>query len=113
MCIFLFLKRIKSSHVVFEGNELARKLGKENANPGDKKDNAPNVCLIEGLKNNILSVSHMVDGGKKQVFNSKDFFISKEGSKRVTAKGVTTLENVYVLKGSVSRKKRLKKYLPH
>lgn len=51
-------------------------LGSSKANL-EKRTNAEDVLLIEGLKNDIISVSQMVDGGKEVVFNSKGYFIWK------------------------------------
>jgi len=84
-------------------------LGSGKANLGEKRTNVEDVWVIEGLKHNILSVSQMVDGGKEVVFNSKGFFIMKEGSKRVIARGDKTPDNVYVLKGKLKSKKRPRK----
>jgi len=83
---FHFLKKVKSGHVAFEGSKATRVLGYGKANLGENRTNDKYVWLIEGLKNNILSVSQIVDEGKEVIFNSKGFFIRKEGSKRVIAK---------------------------
>lgn len=103
---FHFLRKVKSGHVVFEGSEQARFLGSGKAKLGEKRTNAEDVWLIEGLKYNILSLIQMVNGCEEVVFNFKGFFIKKEGSKRVIARGFKTPDNVYVLKGRVESKKR-------
>jgi len=64
---FHFLDRTKSGCVLFEGNESARVLGSSKVNIGEKSTNADDVCFIEGLKHDILSVSQMVDGGKEVI----------------------------------------------
>lgn len=59
-----FLNKIKNGHVLFEGSETIRLLGSSKANLGEKRTNAEDVCLIEGIKHNIFSVIQMVDGRK-------------------------------------------------
>lgn len=107
---FHFLNWTKSGCVVFQGNESARELGSGKANIGEKRTNADKLWIIKGINNNILSVSQMVNGGKEVIFNSKFCIIEKEGSKIVISMGVKTLDNVYVLKGRVSRKRRPRDY---
>jgi len=99
-----------SVRVEFEGSETARVLGSGKANLGEKRTNEEDVSLIKGLKNNILSVRQMVDGGKEVIFDSKGWIIRKEGSKRVITRGFKTPEIVYVLKGRVKIKKRPREY---
>ena len=71
---------------MFEGIETVKVLGSGKANLGEKRTNAEDFWIIEGQKNNILSVVQMVDGGKEVIFNSKGCIIQKEGSKRVIAR---------------------------
>lgn len=91
---FHFLNKTKSGRVVFEGSETNRVLGSEKANLGEKRKNVEDIWLIEGIQHNILSVRQMVNGGKEVILNCKRCIIWKEGSKRVIARGVKTLDNV-------------------
>ena len=77
-------------------------MGSGKAILGENRTNAENVWPIEGLKHNILSVIQLVDF----VLNSKGCFIRKKGLKRKVVRGFKTLDNVYVLKGRVSKEMR-------
>ena len=57
---FLSLKKIKDGHVILGDNTPTKVLGKGKANLGDKKTNATDVLLVEGLKHNVLSTIYMV-----------------------------------------------------
>lgn len=46
-----------------------------------------------------MSVSQMVDIGHGTTFNSKGCKIRKEGSRKLLAREIMTLDNAYVLKG--------------
>lgn len=71
--------RLNSGHVLFEGSEPTKVFGSGKDSPREKTTNPKCVCLVEGLKHNILSVSQMVYGGKEEVFNSNVCFTRMEG----------------------------------
>lgn len=53
------------------------------------------MCSMEGLKHNLLSVSHMCDNGYKFVFDSEGCKIRMNGKK--IAQGVRNDSNLYNL----------------
>jgi len=103
---FLSLRKTKDGHVILGDNTHAKVLGKGKVILGNEELNAVDVLLVEGLKQNILSVIQMVYGGKEVIFNSKVCCIRKEKSKRVISKEIRTSYNVYVLKERVAKIKR-------
>lgn len=57
--------RINSAHVIFEGSEPIKVLRRSKDSLGDRRAIAKCVLLVEDWKQNILSVSQMVYGGKE------------------------------------------------
>ena len=96
---FMSLSEIKLGNVTF-GNDAPRKIkGKGMASLSNDKGKSQDVLFVDGLKHNILSVSQVCDRGCKVVFMSKDCKIQSVNSGQLTAKGIRTENNVYVLKG--------------
>ena len=56
------------------------------------------MLFVDGLKQNLLSVSQVCDRGCEIVFTSKDFKIKYVSSGQLVAKGIRIENNVYVLK---------------
>lgn len=58
-----------------------------------------NVMYVDGLKNNMLSVSKMCDQGNEVVFWSKECVVHELDTRNAIIKGTRTLSNLYILKG--------------
>jgi hypothetical protein len=96
--IFLSLSESKLGNVTF-GNDYPRKVkGKRMVSLINGKGKAQDVLLVDGMKHNMFSVSQMCDRGCEVVFMSKDCKIKSITSGQVVAKGISTENNVYVLK---------------
>ena len=88
----------KSGNVTF-GNDAPGKIrGKGMVSLSNGKGKAQDVLFVDGLKNNLLSVSQMCDKGCQVVFNSKECKIKSVSSGQLVAKGIRTKNNVYALK---------------
>jgi hypothetical protein len=95
---FLSLSESKSRNVTF-GNYAPGKIkGKGMVSLSNGKGKAHDVLFVYGLKHNLLSVSQMCDRGCEMMFMSKDYKIKSINSGQVVAKGISTENNVYVLK---------------
>jgi hypothetical protein len=60
---FFILKEEKGGSVTFGNNASARIVGKGTISLDNGKTKIQNVMYVEGLKKNLLSVSHMCDQG--------------------------------------------------
>jgi hypothetical protein len=95
---FLSLSERKSGNITF-GNDAPGKIkGKGMVSLSNGKGKSQDVLIVDGLKNNLLSVSQKCDRGCEVVFTSKDCKIKYVNSGQVVAKGIRTKNNVYVLK---------------
>jgi hypothetical protein len=87
---FLSLSESKSGNVTF-GNDAPGKLkGKGMVSLSNGKGKAQDLLFVDGLKHNIISVSHVCDRGCKVVFTSKDCKIQSVNSGQLIAKGIRT-----------------------
>jgi hypothetical protein len=87
---FLSLSESKSRKVTF-GNDAPGKIkGKGMVSLSNGKGKAQDVLLVDGPKQNLLSVSQMCDRGCEVVFTSKDCKIKSTKSGQVVAKGIRT-----------------------
>jgi hypothetical protein len=84
--------------VTFGNDEPSKIKGKGMVSLSNGKRKAQDVMLVDGLKNNLLSVSQMRDRGCEVVFTSKYCMINFVNSGQVVAKCIRTDNNVYVLK---------------
>ena len=64
-----------------------------------EKVKANNVMYVDGLKQNLLSVSQMCDQGNEVVFSSKECLVRDIYIGKTIIKGTRTPSNLYVLKG--------------
>ena len=74
---FLTLRKERDGSVSFENDDSAKIIGKGTIRIGNKNAKAENVVLVEDMKHNLLSVSHMCDQGHKVTFYSKKCEIRK------------------------------------
>ena len=54
---------------------------------------------VDGLKNNLLSLSQMCDQGNEVVFSSKECVVRELDTGKVVIKGTRTPRNLYILRG--------------
>jgi hypothetical protein len=95
---FLSLKESKSGNVTF-GNDAPKKIrGKGLVSLGNGRAKAQDVLFVDGLKNNLLSVSQVCARGCEVTFTAKDCKIKTMNIGEMISKGVRTENNVYVLK---------------
>jgi hypothetical protein len=95
---FLTLSDNKSGNVTFGNDALGKIKGKGIVNLCNGKRKAQDVLLVEDLKHNLLSVSQVCDRGCEVIFTSKYCRIKTVDSGQLVAKGITTENNVYILK---------------
>ena len=76
---FINIEKQKGS-VSFGNNNSTKVLGKGTINFGSKNSLAENVLLVDNMKHNMLSISHMCDQGHEILFNSRECRIGKQGS---------------------------------
>jgi hypothetical protein len=95
---FISISKRKIGNVTFGNNELGKIKGKAMVSFSNGKGKAQDVLLVDGLKHNLFSESQMCDKGCEVVFTSKDCKIKSINSGQVVAKGISTDNNVYVLK---------------
>jgi hypothetical protein len=94
---FLTLKEEKGGNVTFGDNGSTRIVGKGTISLDNGKTKTPNALYVEGLKNNIISVSQMCDKGYNLTFHSKRCEIRKENLQRLVANENRTSRDVYIL----------------
>jgi hypothetical protein len=95
---FLSLKENKSGSLTF-GNDAPRKIkGKGLVSLSNGRSKDQDVLFVDGLKNNLFSVSHRCDRGCEVTFTTKNCKIKTLITRDLIAKGVRTKNNVYVLK---------------
>jgi hypothetical protein len=95
--MFLTLKKEKYGSVSFGNNHSTKIIGRGTIKLGSKDAMEENVLLVEDMKHNLLSVSQMCDQGHTLQFDSEKCEIRKEGSGRLVATTIRTLNNIYVL----------------
>jgi hypothetical protein len=94
---FLTLKKEKGADVTFGDNAYARIGIKGTISLDNGNKNKHNFLYVEGLKNNLLSVSQMCDQGYNLTFHSKGCDIRKTTSGRLVENANKTSSNVYIL----------------
>jgi hypothetical protein len=94
---FLTLRKERDGLVSFGNDDSSKIIGKGTVQIGNKNEKAENVLLVEDMKHNLLSVSHMCDQGHKVTFDSQKCDIRKEGSGKLVATAARTSSNIYVL----------------
>jgi hypothetical protein len=95
---FLSLKKNKSGSVTF-GNDAPGKIrGKGLVMLSNGRNKSQYVLFVDGLKNNILSVSQIYDRGCEVTFTVNNCKIKTTNTRELLAKGVRTENNVFVLK---------------
>ena len=63
-----------------------------------KKVKAGNVMYVDGLKNNLLSVSQMCDQGTEVVFRSNGCIVRELDTGKIVIKSTRTPNNLYIFK---------------
>jgi hypothetical protein len=95
---FLSLSESKEGNITF-GNDAPGKIkGKGMVSLSNGKGKSQDVLLVDGMKQNLLSVSQICDRGCEVVFTSKECKIKFVTLGQVMAKGIRTENNVYVMK---------------
>lgn len=79
------------------GSGSAKIVGKWIVSLVNGKRKAQNELLVEGLKHNLLSISQICDQAHNVLLNAKDCEIRQSYSGKFVAKGVRTIDNVYIL----------------
>jgi hypothetical protein len=87
---FLSLSERKLGNVTFGNDALGKIKGKGMVILSNGKGKSQDVLLVDGLKDNLLSVSQMCDRGCEVVFTSKDYKIKSVNSGQVVSKGIRT-----------------------
>jgi hypothetical protein len=90
----LTLSERKSGIVTFGNDAPAKIKGKGMVRLSNGKGKAQDVLFVEGMKNNLLSVSQVCDRGCEVNFTSKDCRIKSVNSGQLVAKGIRTKNNV-------------------
>lgn len=91
---FIWIREINGGKMNFETMHLLESLEKALLPLIMEEKNPPNVLYIEGLKNNILSDSHICDQGFNVISKSKWCDIQKSNSNKLVAKSIRT-NNIY------------------
>jgi hypothetical protein len=87
---FLSLSERKAGNVTF-GNDAPRKIkGKGMVSLSNGKGKSQDVFFVDGLNNNLLSLSQICNRGCKVVFTSKYCRIQSMNSGWLIAKGIRT-----------------------
>jgi hypothetical protein len=94
---FLTLRKERDGSVSFRNDDSTKIIGKGKVIIWNKNTKAENVLLVEDMKHNLLSVSHMCDQGHKVTFDSQKCEIIEEGSGKLIATMEITSSNIYVL----------------
>jgi len=87
---FLTLSENKSGNVIFGNDALGKIKGKGMVSLSNGKGKAQNVLFVDGLKNNLLSVSQVCDQGCEVVFTYKYCKIKVVNSGQLVAKEIRT-----------------------
>ena len=88
----------KPGNVTF-GNDKAGKIkGKGSVNLDNGRGKAQDVLFVDGLKENLLSVSEMCCKGCEVIFKAQDCEVRSSTTGKTLIKGVRTKGNVYVVK---------------
>jgi hypothetical protein len=95
---FITLFECKYGNVTFGNNAPGKVRGTGMVSLRNGKGKDQNVLFVDGLKNNLLSVSQMCDKGCEVLFTAKDYKIKEVSLGKLVAKGVRTENNVYILK---------------
>jgi hypothetical protein len=95
---FVSLKENKSGSVTFGNDAPGKTRGKGLVSLSSGIRKSQDVLFVDGLKNNILSVSQICDKKCEVTFTAKNCKINIVNIRELLAKGVRTENNVYVLK---------------
>jgi len=88
----------KSGKIILGNGTFAEVLGKGNADVDIKNTKIKNVLMVDGLKDNFLSVGKITDKWNVVVFASTRCQIIKEDTRKTIAKGFRNADKLYVLK---------------
>jgi len=94
---FLTLKEVNIGSVTFWDNTTTRIVGKGTLSLDNGNTKIEIALNVEGLKQNLLSVSQMCDQGHNITFNSQGCETSKEGSGILVESAYRTSNNVFIL----------------
>lgn len=76
----------------FGGNQKGKIIGMDTI--GNSFVSINNVCLVGGLKYNLLSITQFCDSGYEVMFNSNNYIVMNESDKSIIFKGMRKV-NVY------------------
>ena len=87
---FITFDEKKSGNATF-GNDKAGKIkGKGSVNLDNGRGKAQAVLFVDGLKENLLSVSQMCDKGCEVIFRAQDCEVRSSTTRKTLIKGVRT-----------------------
>lgn len=95
---FVSLDKNKTRNVTFRNDVVGRIRGKVTASLNNGRGKAWDIVFLDGMKQNLLSVSQMCHRGCDVVFRAQDCEIKSTTIGKVLAKGVRTENNLYILK---------------
>ena len=100
---FMNWKAIDKDNVTIGNNFEGKIIAKGMVSLSYCKGKANIVLYVYGLKNNLLSVSHMCDQGYNVIFKAKSYQIKCIGVDEIVDEAVRTYNNVYVLKEKMEK----------
>ena len=106
---FVSLKRNKDGKVILGNSAPTKVLGKGRAKL-DKHTKVTDALLVQGLKQNILSVGQIVEKGHTIVFTSNKCKVIEEDIREVRAKVYINSDKLYDIKRTLRIKKRYNSY---
>ena len=87
---FITFDEKKTGNVTF-GNHISRKIkGKGSVSLDNGRGKAQDVLFVDGLKENLLSVSQMCDKGCEVLFRAQDCEVRSSTTGKILLKGVQT-----------------------
>ena len=95
---FITLDEKKSGNVTFGNDKLGKIKGKGSVSIDNGRGKAQDVLYVDGLKENLLSVSQMCDKGCEVLFRAQDYEVRSSTIGKTMLKGVRTESNVYIVK---------------
>ena len=95
---FITLDEKKSGNVTFGNDKSGKIKGKGSVSIDNGRGKAQEVLFVDGLKENLLSVSQMCDKGCEVLFRAQDCEVRSSTIGKTLLKGVRIESNVYIVK---------------
>lgn len=95
---FITLDEKKSGNVTFGNDKPGKIKGKGSVSIDNGRGKVQDVLFVDGLKENLLSVSQMCDKGCEVLFRAQDYEVISSTIGKTQLKGVRTESNVYIVK---------------